>query len=271
MDRFGPDEQPVVLCTRPVPVPHGQVAPVFQPLPPAVQAVLIVVGADHHHLLDGGIRRDDPGIHIRHGGERILRTVRNVKGNGQIHIPVGAQDALQRGGDTVRCLRLVDHRADGAEQLLGCFRVIPVLRKVPEHIRKGDIGSVLRLLRPVGGQTHGQGNGGDEGHDHHPEPGPAVVQHMTDAAFCVALPEGQGRGGQNVPSGGQAQQRCGIVLSDVRAQLFQHSLVAGALHIVTGAHEGDPHQRVEPVDRQCDPGQQPGEIVPPGDVGALME
>ena len=65
--------------------------------------------------------------------------------------------------------------------------------------------------------------------------------------------------------------RNGVVRPDVWVQFPDDGLVAAHLHVLARQDEGQPHQRVEPVDAQRAKKQQLNDMVQTADVVFLME
>ena len=84
------------------------------------------------------------------------------------------------------------------------------------------------------------------------------------------VPGAEGQGQAHPPSGGQLQQRGGVVRPGGAVHPPHHGLVAGGLHILPGQREGQPDQGVEPVEGQRREGQGLPPGVAPAEVAALM-
>ena len=152
-----------------------------------------------------------------------------------------------------------------ADSAVGVFRVISRFRLGQHYLL--DVGfhaGPLAGFRPVrrgifrwgaaplwiGGAEGDQSHADHGAHGDDPRLGPFPVQQVPDASAGVALAEGKGHPRHDAVSGGQTQERGGVVRPDVLAQLLDHGLVAAHLHVLPRQNERRPHQRVEPVDAQ---------------------
>ena len=80
---------------------------------------------------------------------------------------------------------------------------------------------------------------------------------------------GGGRQGGRPPA--QVEKGLGVPGGVLPAEGADHCLVAGGLHIPAEQAVGHPQHGVKPVDRQGQPGQNFGAVVPPAQVGPLVE
>ena len=105
----------------------------------------------------------------------------------------------------------------------------------------------------------------------HPGAGTLPAQEVLYAPRDAALAKGQRHGERAAPARGEAQQRGRVVGAHALAQLFQYRLVAAHLHVAPRQHEGQPRQRVEPVQAQRNEGQGLEHMVSAPDVLPLVE
>ena len=148
---------------------------------------------------------------------------------------------------------------------------------VRAHPRKGGHPDGF-LIRARAAQCGDREDGGErEG------AGRAGAAHAEAAAGCRAVEDGQqpalelrpaghGQGGHR-PAGDavRAHDVEEVVGVDARAGAqLEHGVVAGPLALVAEALDGDPHQRVEPVQHQGEVGDPLGQRVPAPHVGQLV-
>ena len=67
----------------------------------------------------------------------------------------------------------------------------------------------------------------------------------------VSFAECQRGTGKEAISRCQIQKGCGVIRPDIFSVFPDHGFIAAHLHIPAGQYKSDPHQRVEPVNRQC--------------------
>ena len=121
------------------------------------------------------------------------------------------------------------------------------------------------VLHRAGHQTQRHKGDGHDPQQADPEAGLAVVQHGLDAVFHADLAEGHGAGRIVDMVGATVQQRPGIGLPLLQLHELHHPLVAGHFHILAQQHIAQPHQGIEPMQRQ---GQKTDELDP---VVALVQ
>ena len=111
----------------------------------------------------------------------------------------------------------------------------------------------------------------DHGADHHgPGPQAAVMQQMHDAGLSAALTKGQAAG-HAAPLHGKPQNALAVGAAGGGRLASHGSFVAGGLHVALKLAEGQPRQRVEPVQAGHGVKQRLGQRVAPADVGALVQ
>ena len=116
-----------------------------------------------------------------------------------------------------------------------------------------------------GGRTHQQRD------PCHPDRGPFIVQYVPDASLGVLLPKGQGHRLGQLAAVSQVQQGGGVLGGVLGAKAPDDGLVAGGLQIPAEQAVGQPEKGVAPVQAQRQPGQGLGQVIPPPQVGLLVE
>ena len=96
------------------------------------------------------------------------------------------------------------------------------------------------------------------------------MQHILDARFDTPLAEGQRAGRNSSFRRGAGQQRLRIIRAPSRIHRPHDLFVARKLDIAAEHAEGDPHERVEPVQRKHCESQRLPPVVAAGEVRALM-
>ena len=141
----------------------------------------------------------------------------------------------------------------------------------------GLLGKVFHAVVPpagaplgIGGTGPGHRDADHGGQKRRPSLWRLPVYEISDAAFGVPLSEGQGHTGDPPATGGEAQQRGGVVRPDLFAQRMDHRLIAAHLHILSGQEERRPDQGIEPVDAQRREGQDLYDVVASADMVLLM-
>ena len=150
----------------------------------------------------------------------------------------------------------------------GCVQCQPL-----HHLPAGD-GVPIQLRPrgvPVGQQQHRRHHAGGSCRQHQPEGGFFVGEHPPDAVLGILLPKGQGEDGGERRPPAQVEEGLGVPGGVLPAESADHRLVAGGLHVPAEQAVGHPQHGVKPVDRQGQPGQDLGAVVPPAQVGLLVE
>ena len=233
------------------------------------------------------------------GGSRVLRVDGPLFGRlvvkGQHHAgsaeiegvpgrPVGQGHPLLAGVAPARIDRLP---GDGAQHVaefqqfrlaqgaLPGRRLAPVRKRPFQPRRRHRMRPVPggpRLLRFRLGRVRGTGRDArrsqQQGRHRHPGPGLFPAQGVADAGLDPALPEGQGAGTGETSAHGEGEQ--GLAVGPAAAAPAQHRLVAAHLHVPAHPGEGQPDQGVEPVEAEDQIAQQLHQMVPPGQVEALV-
>ena len=90
---------------------------------------------------------------------------------------------------------------------------------------------------------------------------------------CLASssPKARGEDGGERGPPAQVEKGLGVPGGVLPAEGADHRLVAGGLHVPAEQAVGHPQHGVKPVDRQGQPGQDLGAVVPPAQVGLLVE
>ena len=96
------------------------------------------------------------------------------------------------------------------------------------------------------------------------------MQQMHDARFGAALAKGQAAG-HAAPLHGKPQDALAVGAAGGGGLAAHGSFVAGGLHVALKLAEGQPRQRVEPVQAGHGVKQRLGQRVAPADVGALVQ
>lgn len=94
---------------------------------------------------------------------------------------------------------------------------------------------------------------------------------MPDASLGVLLPKGQGHRLGQLAAVSQVQQGGGVLGGVLGAKAPDDGLVAGGLQIPAEQAVGQPEKGVAPVQAQRQPGQGLGQVIPPPQVGLLVE
>ena len=114
-------------------------------------------------------------------------------------------------------------------------------------------------------------HGNDHRHNcRNPDAGLFIAEHIFDSGFHAVLPEGHGAGGHRVSGGGAGQQGVGIGLPLRIRQVRHGPFVAGHFQIPAEKNVRNPHQRLEPVDRQQDKPKGLPPVVPVAQMGPLV-
>ena len=116
------------------------------------------------------------------------------------------------------------------------------------------------------------------GHDHDrehrrgcdPKRGLFVVQRAFHARFDVPLAERQWAGRDGSFRRGAGQQRLRIVRARRTVQPLDDFFIARELDVAAEEHVGDPHQRIEPVQREHEVAEHLPPVVAAGEVRALV-
>ena len=160
---------------------------------------------------------------------------------------------------------------------------------VPEHIVAGgerllvDASGLLRrlcrlhslrrlLLRrfAVRQEQHARGDRRQQGEQDEPEGGFPVIQHVFHTLLYTDLPERQRAGEHQPPVGAAVEQREGVSLAPGEIELADDPFVAGELNVPAEQDISQPHQWVEPVDREQQPAQRLPPVVAPREVRPLV-
>ena len=172
----------------------------------------------------------------------------------------GAPESLQAAGELV--------------ELVGGQLRLPGLR-AEAHIqhRGGDHGVFLQVQpepQRVCQKAHRRRRADQHRDRRRPEGRLPVVEYVFHPLLHPRLAEGQGTGGNGAAAGAAPEQGLGVGLFDLGAQLPDHPLVAGQLNIPAQQDIGDPHQRLKPIDRQQEVGQELDPVVPAPKMGPLV-
>ena len=97
------------------------------------------------------------------------------------------------------------------------------------------------------------------------------MQDILDTAFRISLPKGQRHSLISLLPGGKCQEGGGVLLLHPVSQPSDHCLVAGLLHVTPAEMESRPHQGIEPVKHESQPGQRPDHRIPPADMDFFMQ
>ena len=230
----------------------------FQVIP----TVFLIHAAHQHDLLWVHIH-----LHKIVEGPGLQRTLRGKP----LHFPLLFQPGQLRAGDVgggFSAVRAVV--VGGFLPVHGALGILFHAGKLSGH--GGGVSGCFRRhsLRVCGASGHHRhaDHGGKNGDPHL---GLLPIQQIFDAAFGIALAEGQRRPGDDAPSGGKAQEGRGVVRPDAIAQLLHHRLITAHLHVLGEENKCNPDQGIEPMDAQGEKGQSLDDMVAPADVVLLME
>ena len=139
-----------------------------------------------------------------------------------------------------------------------------------DGFRNGGFRAFRRFPGGGGQEAHRHEDDGDDAHQTDPEAGLAVVQDAHDPLLHIYFAESHGAGGVVGLIGGAVEQGGGIALPVLQLHEPDYPLVAGHLDIPAQQDITQPHQRIEPVDRQGDITQHLDPMVALFQVGPLM-
>ena len=220
-------------------------------------------------------------VHLQWGGG-----LRQGGGEPQLGVPGGEVHRIALPGLPVGVLKQVDaHAAAGAVRRAAVYQHRPALRRAPGRQREGDAPALIADALPEGGEgliggelpRPGEGAPGQQRQScrHRGKGRLPGVGSFGDQGDALPQPAGGHHRGGTARGGGfpgahQRQQRAAIGRALRFAEGRHRPLVTAQLAVVPAEPGRQPHQWVEPVQRQAQPPRHRPQMVPLPVVAELM-